>query len=238
MPHIYDFDHKRTYIYIPTLSNEPYMCREFSEQFKNVESRYFHEGRILNTSLTFQQQIESAFRAIGFENLLTINEQICPRFILDFFCEVDLVQNEDHSFSLWFWIQEYKFLLPLEQFAQILGLPNLGQYAYSEKFSLDSLSVEENGPYHSYVPSPQELISVLCNLSEIQNPNRIRIVELRYFLQPMAVILRENVLSLVGNHEYLPASCAHMLYCIVLRQPYNLTYFFAKRFMSKTKETN
>ena len=63
-------------------------------------------------------------------------------------------------------------------------------------------------------------------------------MELRCFLQPMAVILRENVLSLVGNHEYLPTSCAHLLYCIVLHQSFNLTYFFAKRIIHAKDKRN
>ena len=46
---------------------------------------------------------------------------------------------------------------------------------------------------------------------------------------PLAVILRENVLSLKGNREQLPMCCAHMIYCLLTQQPYNLACFFSKR---------
>lgn len=133
MPHIYDFDHHLTNVYIPKISLEPYLPPYFVQSFKSLESRYIHKGRILNTSLVFQQEISSTFRPINFECLLTINEQICPCFMLDFLREIKLVGNEDQSFSLLFRIQNYKFLLPLEQFT-ILGLLNLRQFAYTEDF--------------------------------------------------------------------------------------------------------
>ena len=47
----------------------------------------------------------------------------------------------------------------------------------------------------------------------------------------MAVVLRENALSLVKYRECISASVAHMLYCIITRQQYNLSYLFAMRIM-------
>ena len=47
----------------------------------------------------------------------------------------------------------------------------------------------------------------------------------------MAVILRENALGRVKDSKCIPACVAHMLYCILTRQPYNLAYLFTLRFM-------
>nr|GEU53560.1 pentatricopeptide repeat-containing protein [Tanacetum cinerariifolium] len=42
-------------------------------------------------------------------------------------------------------------------------------------------------------------------------------------------LIRENMFGLGGHRDYLPASLAHMLYCIVSEEQYNLAYFFIKR---------
>lgn len=138
--------------------------------------------------------------------------------MLELFRQVELVRNEDQSLSLWFWIQNQKLVLTLEQFAQILQIPSHRQCAYTEDWSLESLFNyrEENSHYCSYIPYSQEITCLLCTpqLFNYLNTNKIRLVELFCVLQPMAVILRENVLSLKGNHERLSACCAEMLYCL------------------------
>ncbi|GJV29518.1 hypothetical protein Tco_1385966 [Tanacetum coccineum] len=42
-------------------------------------------------------------------------------------------------------------------------------------------------------------------------------------------LIYENVFILGGHRDHLPASLAHMLYCIVAEEQYNLGYFFVKR---------
>ncbi|GKB49012.1 hypothetical protein Tco_0899765 [Tanacetum coccineum] len=42
-------------------------------------------------------------------------------------------------------------------------------------------------------------------------------------------LIRKNVFGLGGHQDHLPASLAHMLYCIVAEEQYNLAYFFVKR---------
>ncbi|GKD34692.1 hypothetical protein Tco_1250201 [Tanacetum coccineum] len=42
-------------------------------------------------------------------------------------------------------------------------------------------------------------------------------------------LIRENVFGLGGNRDHVPASLAHMLYCIVAEEQYDLAYFFVKR---------
>ncbi|GJY42662.1 hypothetical protein Tco_0430875 [Tanacetum coccineum] len=61
---------------------------------------------------------------------------------------------------------------------------------------------EIEGPYHINVPTPDDI---------------------HRFLQ------LERVESNRGHQDHLPASLAHMLYCIVAEEQYNLAYFFVKR---------
>ncbi|GKB20910.1 hypothetical protein Tco_0854833, partial [Tanacetum coccineum] len=42
-------------------------------------------------------------------------------------------------------------------------------------------------------------------------------------------LIRENVFELGGHQDHLPACLAHMLYCVVAEEQYNLAYFFVKR---------
>nr|GEW08964.1 ribosomal protein L7Ae/L30e/S12e/Gadd45 [Tanacetum cinerariifolium] len=45
-------------------------------------------------------------------------------------------------------------------------------------------------------------------------------------------LIRENVFGLRGHRDHLLACLAHMLYCIVAKEQYNLAYFFSKRIES------
>ncbi|GJU48338.1 hypothetical protein Tco_1217893 [Tanacetum coccineum] len=42
-------------------------------------------------------------------------------------------------------------------------------------------------------------------------------------------LIQENVFGLGGHRDRLPTCLAHMLYCVVAEEQYNLAYFFAKR---------
>ncbi|GJW02329.1 hypothetical protein Tco_1561185 [Tanacetum coccineum] len=42
-------------------------------------------------------------------------------------------------------------------------------------------------------------------------------------------LIQENVFGLGGHRDRLPACLAHMLYCVVAEEQYNLAYFFVKR---------
>ncbi|GKE88833.1 hypothetical protein Tco_1566308 [Tanacetum coccineum] len=45
-------------------------------------------------------------------------------------------------------------------------------------------------------------------------------------------LICENVFGLVDHRDHLTACLAHMLYCIVAEEQYNLAYFFAKRIIN------
>ena len=42
-------------------------------------------------------------------------------------------------------------------------------------------------------------------------------------------IIHENAFGNGGHRNHLPSCLAHMLYCIVKEEPYNLAYFFVHR---------
>ncbi|GKB42134.1 hypothetical protein Tco_0887076 [Tanacetum coccineum] len=56
--------------------------------------------------------------------------------------------------------------------------------------------------------------------------------EFRQDLKRWEELIHENVFGLGGLRNHLPACLAHILYCILAEQQYNLAYFFVKRIES------
>ncbi|GJS62779.1 hypothetical protein Tco_0677343 [Tanacetum coccineum] len=66
----------------------------------------------------------------------------------------------------------------------------------------------------------------------ILSPNQVLTKELRQDLKRWNELIYENVFGLGGHRDHLPACLAHILYCILAEQQYNLAYFFVKRIES------
>ncbi|GJS87686.1 hypothetical protein Tco_0770322 [Tanacetum coccineum] len=78
------------------------------------------------------------------------------------------------------------------------------------RFILDFYS-QVTGPYCTNLPTLDDIRQLL----ELE-----RVVE---------ELIWENVFRLGGHQDRLPACLAHMLYCVVAEEQYNLAYFFVKR---------
>ncbi|GJW93586.1 putative ribonuclease H-like domain-containing protein [Tanacetum coccineum] len=76
-----------------------------------------------------------------------------------------------------------------------------------------SILKETEGPYCTELPTPDDIR---------------RLLELERVVQ-WEELIRENVFGLGGHRDRLPACLAHMLYCVVAEEQYNLAYFFVKR---------
>nr|GEW87943.1 ribosomal protein L7Ae/L30e/S12e/Gadd45 [Tanacetum cinerariifolium] len=61
------------------------------------------------------------------------------------------------------------------------------------------------------------------------NPIQILTKELSPDMKQWEELIRENVFGLGGHRDRLPACLAHMLYCVVSEEQYNLAYLFLKR---------
>ncbi|GJX97494.1 hypothetical protein Tco_0353292 [Tanacetum coccineum] len=61
------------------------------------------------------------------------------------------------------------------------------------------------------------------------NPNQIITKEQSPDMKQWKELIRENVFGLGGHRDRLPACLAHMLYCVIAEEQYNLAYFFVKR---------
>nr|GEU67407.1 hypothetical protein [Tanacetum cinerariifolium] len=149
--------------------------------------------------------IRAKFESIGFDCLLDINEQIVPRFVFEFYCQLTFTYNLEGQFVVNFVIQNKSFSLTLEEFSQISKIPFKGQASFIEMWSLDHLlvSVPSRGLYKTKHPPPRVM-------TLIQVPRQ------------------------GGYKDHVFACLCHMLYCIETSTPFNLAFFTLKR-MEKTR---
>ncbi|GJY53501.1 retrovirus-related pol polyprotein from transposon TNT 1-94 [Tanacetum coccineum] len=187
---------------------------------------------------------------IEFECLLEINEQVCPRFILEFYSQYHLSYFDKGEMFVEFVIQNQLFSYSLENFAQILAIPYKGACVFTDRWRLDELAygVPSDGPYQTNPPSIEDIISSIQIDQEgqvcyIRHEEEIDVLEYQVLtreieptLKPLEEIIRENVFCLGGNRDHVPACLCFMLYCVVHSEKFNLAYYMAKRIEWVTKQ--
>ncbi|GJT69305.1 retrovirus-related pol polyprotein from transposon TNT 1-94 [Tanacetum coccineum] len=137
----YQQDYKKTRAYAPKIYNDPNMSDALRDIYRTLESRYVHEGRTIDPSFYNDLSDDSVakFTAICFDCLLSLDEQICPRFIYEFYKTLRLERNSTNHFSIQFVINNHHFNLSLAQFAELTNIPNQGICIYSDACGLDEL---------------------------------------------------------------------------------------------------
>ncbi|GJV07309.1 hypothetical protein Tco_1344965 [Tanacetum coccineum] len=228
--------------YIPKVSKIPGISPTIAQFYKPIENRNIHEGRVVDQAYYKSNNIERLFTNIRFNCLFQINEPIVPRFILDFYSQVK-VQTDDYGYLVISFMIQHEFItLTLAQFGQILKIPYNGQAVFTNEWDLASLeySQETEGPYCTDLPTPDD-IRRLLKLERVMvdrtiksqtvtlNQNQILTKELSPDMKQWEELIRENVFRLRGHRDRLPAYLAHMFYCVVAEEQYNLAYFFVKR---------
>ncbi|GJW47545.1 hypothetical protein Tco_0079191 [Tanacetum coccineum] len=153
---------------MPIISHE--YRTPIKEKLRNLESRCIHEGRVVFENFADLNYVRSLFSFVEFECLLEINDQICPRFILEFYSQYQLNYFDEGQMFIEFVIQNQFFSYSLEEFAQILDIPCEGACVFTDKWSLDELAygVPTDGPYQTNPPSPDDIISSIRIDREVQ----------------------------------------------------------------------
>ncbi|GJU93951.1 hypothetical protein Tco_1318707 [Tanacetum coccineum] len=127
----------------------------------------------------------------------------------------------------------------------LMRIPFTSQALFTNEWDLSSLAFfqETKGPYHTDLPTLEEIHQFLQFQRVESNrtikiktvtlsPNQVLTKELRQDLKRWEELIRKNVFGLGGHRDHLPACLAHILYCILAEQQYNLAYFFVKRIES------
>ncbi|GJX13782.1 hypothetical protein Tco_0205540 [Tanacetum coccineum] len=220
------------------------MSNTLRDVYKALESRYVHEGRTIDPSFysDLSDDLVANFKAIGFDCLLSLDEQICPRFIFKFYKTFKLERDSNNYLSIKFIINNHHFNLSLTQFAKLTNLPNQGICIYSDAWSLDELekTLEQIKPYNSRLPALDDIRNLIHRRTIHEKvdkegntihkfPNQIETNEIFEHLRPCELVIRENVYSAIGNRDHTQAVIALMLYCLQSGQPFNLAYFIIRR---------
>ncbi|GJT08299.1 hypothetical protein Tco_0842761 [Tanacetum coccineum] len=194
--------------------------------------------------------VRSLFEFIEFECLLEINEQVCPRFILEFYSQYQLSYSDEGEMFVEFVIQNQLFSYSLENFAQILGVPCEGACVFFDRWRVDELiyGIPMDGPYQTNLPPIEDIISSIRvdrdgQVRRIRHEEEIDVLEYQVLtheiepsLKPLEEIIWENVFYLGGNRDHVPACLCFMLYCVVHSEKFNLAYYMAKRMEWVTKQ--
>ncbi|GJR05069.1 hypothetical protein Tco_0528053 [Tanacetum coccineum] len=130
-----------------------------------LENRYVHEGRTIDPSFynDLSDDLVAKFTAIGFDCLLSLDEQICPRFIFEFYKTLKLERDSNNHFSIEFIINNHHFNLSLAQFAELTHFPNQGICIYFDAWGLDELekTLEQIEPYNSRLPTLDDIRNLI-----------------------------------------------------------------------------
>ncbi|GJX41209.1 hypothetical protein Tco_0256199 [Tanacetum coccineum] len=73
------------------------MDDDLRESYCTLEKRLFHERRIVTLSFIAENNMLPFFQAIGLEPFLTLNEPICPRFVVEFYHSLKVKRNEEDT---------------------------------------------------------------------------------------------------------------------------------------------
>ncbi|GJX72839.1 hypothetical protein Tco_0311434 [Tanacetum coccineum] len=130
MPKSIQVDHQDTTFYIPKYQKIDGLSDDGKTIYKNLERRYFHEGRVVHPSYLDDQP-----------NLLQIFSTI------------------DQTLSIALVINNVDIRFRLEEFARILRIPCQGVYVFSTEWSISSLSnsIDPNPNYLPPVENPQTI---------------------------------------------------------------------------------
>ncbi|GJU90650.1 hypothetical protein Tco_1303073 [Tanacetum coccineum] len=221
------------------------------ERLRNHESRNIHESQVVFDDFADLNYVRSLFHFLEFECLLEINDQIYPRFILEFYSQYQINYSDEGRMFIEFVIQNHFFSYSLEEFAQILDIPYEGACVFTDKWSLDELAygVPTYGPYQTNHPSLDDIISYIRIDREGQvrriryeqeidvHDHQILTREIVPTLKPLEEIIRQNVFYLGGNRDHVPACLCYMLYYVANFEKFNLAYYMAKRMEWVTKQS-
>ncbi|GJW46237.1 hypothetical protein Tco_0077883 [Tanacetum coccineum] len=169
MPRKSSEDYKNTRHCIPKISHE--FRTPIREKLMNLEERYIHEGRVVFDNFVDLNYVRSLFHFVEFECLLEINEQICPRFIIEFYSQYQI--NYSDEGQIWR-LDELAYGIPLDGPYQT-NPPSIEDIISSIRIDQEGqvrhIHHEEEIDVLEYQILTREIVSTLNTLEEIIREN-------------------------------------------------------------------
>nr|GEU32172.1 hypothetical protein [Tanacetum cinerariifolium] len=148
-------DYKQTKEYVPRVHHTRQIDEELRESYHTLEKRLFHEERIITPSFISKNNMLLFCQAVGLEPFPTLNEPICPRFVVEFYHSLEVKRDEELRPYIEFKLGQFTFTLTSSRLSQILQTSHALETFYTSKWSLNSLDDHPNsnffGPKHDLV---------------------------------------------------------------------------------------
>ncbi|GKC82078.1 hypothetical protein Tco_1137795 [Tanacetum coccineum] len=109
------------------------MDEELREFYRTFEKRLFHERRIVTPSFIYENNMLPFFQAVGLKPFLTLNEPICPRFVVEFYHSLEVKRDEELHPYIKFKLGQFTFKLTSSRLSQILQTPHALETFYISK---------------------------------------------------------------------------------------------------------
>ncbi|GJY41201.1 hypothetical protein Tco_0428471 [Tanacetum coccineum] len=188
-------DYKRTKEYLPRVHRTRQMDKDLRESYRILEKCLFHKGRIITPSFIAENNMLPFFQAIGLKHFLTLNEPICPRFVVEFYHSLEVKRNEEDTPYIKFKLGQFTFKLTPSRLSRILKTPHALETFYSSEWSLSSLDNPPNskffGPKHDLV---KKAITVpRTTQAQLQkDPNKLYVDDIHLDLKGWELFFKEN----------------------------------------------
>ncbi|GJV04989.1 hypothetical protein Tco_1338558 [Tanacetum coccineum] len=184
------------------------MDEEVRESYRRLESHLFHEGRFVTPSFIEVNNMLPTFQVVGLESFLTLDEPICPRFIVEFYHSLEVKRDEEERPYIEFKLGQFTFELDSSQLSRIFQTLKVLETFYTNKWSLDSLDDHSNSrffsPKHDLVK--KNITIPRTTQTQVQrDPNKLHIDDIRPELRGWELFFRENFFCTVGNGDHVNA---------------------------------
>ncbi|GKE96827.1 hypothetical protein Tco_1581682 [Tanacetum coccineum] len=126
-------DYKRTKEYLPRVHRTRQMDEELRESCRTLEKCLFHKGRIITPYFIAKNDMLPFFQAVGLEPFLTLNEPICPKFVVEFYYSLKVKRYEEERPYIEFKLGQFTFKLTSSQLSRIIQTPYALETFYTTK---------------------------------------------------------------------------------------------------------
>ncbi|GJY53612.1 hypothetical protein Tco_0445276 [Tanacetum coccineum] len=157
-------DYKRTKEYLPRVHRTRQIDEELRESYCTLEKRLFHKGRIVTPSFISKNNMRPFFKVVSLEPFLTLNEPICPRFVVEFYHSLEVKRDEElHPYI------EFKLGLGYSFVGAIISLPQILKPFKEKGKKIASLSIISSSSSSSDDNEAPSFLKFYDELSDIED---------------------------------------------------------------------
>ncbi|GKD94577.1 hypothetical protein Tco_1374414 [Tanacetum coccineum] len=202
------------------------MDEDLRESYRTLEQSLFHEGRFITPSFIVANNMLPSFKAVGLEPFLTLNEPICPRFVVEFYHGLEVKRDEEERPYIEFKLGQFTFKLTLSQLSRIFQTSYAVETFYTSEWSLNSLDDHPNSNFlglkQCYVKN--NITIPRTTQTQLQrSSNKLHIDDIRPDLKGWELFFREKFFCSIGKRNRVNACTTYMLYYLTIRRKFNFT---------------